>query len=59
MRFRPVRSRPDGVGPERVRADETEQKAPLGELVDIMVVGAACTYLATPLARPGRHRLPA
>jgi enoyl-[acyl-carrier protein] reductase I len=27
------------------------QKAPLGELVDIMDVGFACAYLASPLAR--------
>ena len=27
------------------------EKAPLGELVDIMDVGAACAYLATPFAR--------
>ena len=30
---------------------EAAQKAPLGELVDIMDVGYACTYLATSLAR--------
>ena len=30
---------------------EAAQKAPLGELVDIMDVGFACAYLATPLAR--------
>ena len=27
------------------------QKAPLGELVDVMDVGFACAYLATPYAR--------
>jgi enoyl-[acyl-carrier protein] reductase I len=27
------------------------EKAPIGELVDVMDVGAACTYLATPFAR--------
>ena len=31
--------------------NESVQKAPLGELVDIMDVGFACAYLATPLAR--------
>ena len=31
--------------------NEAEQKAPLGELVDIMDVGFACSYLATSLAR--------
>ena len=30
---------------------EAAQKAPLGELVDIMDVGYACAYLATPFAR--------
>jgi hypothetical protein len=33
---------------------EAEQKAPLGELVDIIDVGFACAYLAMPFAR--RHR---
>ena len=31
--------------------DEAAHKAPLGELVDIMDVGYACAYLATPFAR--------
>ena len=31
--------------------NEAAQKAPLGELVDIMDVGWACAYLATPFAR--------
>lgn len=31
--------------------NEAAQKAPIGELVDIMDVGAACAYLATPFAR--------
>ncbi len=31
--------------------NEAEQRAPLGELVDIMDVGFACAYLATPLAK--------
>jgi enoyl-[acyl-carrier protein] reductase I len=30
---------------------DTEERAPLGELVDIMDVGFACAYLATPYAR--------
>ena len=30
---------------------EAAQKAPLGELVDIMDVGFACAYLATPFAK--------
>ena len=30
---------------------EAAQKAPIGELVDIMDVGFACAYLATPYAR--------
>jgi enoyl-[acyl-carrier protein] reductase I len=30
---------------------EAAQKAPLGELVDILDVGFACAYLATPYAR--------
>ncbi len=30
---------------------EAAQKAPLGELIDIMDVGYACAYLATPFAR--------
>jgi enoyl-[acyl-carrier protein] reductase I len=31
--------------------NEAAERAPLGELVDIMDVGFACAYLATPLAR--------
>lgn len=31
--------------------NEAQQKAPLGELVDIMDVGFTCAYLATPFAR--------
>ena len=31
--------------------NEAAQKAPLGELVDIMDVGFSCAYLATPFAR--------
>jgi enoyl-[acyl-carrier protein] reductase I len=30
---------------------EAAQKAPLGELVDIMDVGFTCAYLATPFAK--------
>ena len=30
---------------------EAEQRAPIGELVDIMDVGFTCAYLATPYAR--------
>jgi enoyl-[acyl-carrier protein] reductase I len=30
---------------------EAAQRAPLGELVDVMDVGFACAYLATPYAR--------
>ena len=31
--------------------NEAARKAPIGELVDVMDVGAACAYLATPLAK--------
>ena len=31
--------------------NEAVQRAPIGELVDIMDVGFACAYLATPFAR--------
>ncbi len=31
--------------------DEAAERAPLGELADIMDVGSACAYLATPFAR--------
>lgn len=31
--------------------NEAAQKAPLGELIDIMDVGFTCAYLATPLAK--------
>ena len=33
------------------KLNEAAKKAPLGELVDIMDVGWACAYLATPFAR--------
>ena len=33
--------------------NQAEQRAPIGELVDIMDVGFACAYLATPFARSG------
>ena len=53
---------PISPGPLRTRASggikdfeyllaEAAQKAPVGELVDIMDVGAVCTYLASPFAR--------
>ncbi len=44
---------PGGVGPEGLRAavERGGEKAPLGELVDIMDVGYACAYLATPFAQ--------
>ncbi len=31
--------------------NQAEQRAPIGELIDIMDVGFACAYLATPLAK--------
>jgi enoyl-[acyl-carrier protein] reductase I len=31
--------------------NEAVEKAPVGELVDVMDVGFACAYLATPYAR--------
>ena len=31
--------------------NEAAHKAPLGEMIDIMDVGYACTYLATPFAK--------
>ena len=31
--------------------NQAEQRAPIGELIDIMDVGFACVYLATPLAK--------
>ena len=60
-----VRIHPNSPGPLKTRAasglrdfelllNEAEQKAPLGELVDIIDVGFACAYLAMPFAR--RHR---
>jgi len=36
--------------------NEAAERAPLGELVDIMDVGFTCSFLATPLARPCRAR---
>ena len=49
-------------GPQKTRAasglkdfeqllNEAAEKAPVGELVDIMDVGFTCAYLATPFAR--------
>jgi enoyl-[acyl-carrier protein] reductase I len=57
-----IRVHPISPGPLKTRAAsglkdfdlllaEAAQKAPLGELVDIMDVGFACAYLATPYAR--------
>jgi enoyl-[acyl-carrier protein] reductase I len=57
-----IRVHPISPGPLKTRAasglrdfdlllNEAVQKAPVGELVDIMDVGFACAYLATPYAR--------
>ena len=57
-----IRVHPISPGPLKTRAasglkdfdlmlNEAMQKAPVGELVDIMDVGFACAYLATPYAR--------
>ena len=57
-----IRVHPMSPGPLKTRAasglkdfdlllTEAAQRAPLGELVDIMDVGFACAYLATPYAR--------
>src|SRR5690349_4297389 len=57
-----IRVHPISPGPLKTRAasglkdfelllNEAAEKAPLGELVDIMDVGFACAYLATSLAR--------
>jgi len=57
-----IRVHPVSPGPLKTRAasglkdfdlllNEAVQKAPVGELVDIMDVGFACAYLATPYAR--------
>jgi enoyl-[acyl-carrier protein] reductase I len=59
---RGIRVHPVSPGPLKTRAasglkdfdlllNEAVQKAPVGELVDIMDVGFACAYLATPYAR--------
>jgi enoyl-[acyl-carrier protein] reductase I len=59
---RGIRVHPVSPGPLKTRAAsglkdfdlmlaEAAQKAPVGELVDIMDVGFACAYLATPYAR--------
>jgi enoyl-[acyl-carrier protein] reductase I len=40
-----------GIKDFELLLNEAAREAPLGELVDIMDVGAACAYLATPLAR--------
>jgi len=59
---RGIRVHPISPGPLKTRAasglrdfdlmlNQAMQKAPVGELVDIMDVGYACAYLATPYAR--------
>jgi enoyl-[acyl-carrier protein] reductase I len=59
---RGIRVHPISPGPLKTRAssglkhfelllNEAAEKAPVGELVDIMDVGFACAYLATPFAR--------
>jgi enoyl-[acyl-carrier protein] reductase I len=59
---RKIRVHPISPGPLKTRAasglkdfdlllNEAVEKAPVGELVDIMDVGFACAYLATPYAR--------
>ncbi|MBX9961806.1 MAG: enoyl-ACP reductase FabI [Burkholderiales bacterium] len=59
---RRIRVHPISPGPLKTRAasglkdfdlllNEASQRAPVGELVDIMDVGFACAYLATPYAR--------
>ncbi|HET7365533.1 MAG TPA: enoyl-ACP reductase FabI [Burkholderiales bacterium] len=59
---RGIRVHPISPGPLKTRAasglkdfdlllNEAMEKAPVGELVDIMDVGFACAYLATPYAR--------
>jgi enoyl-[acyl-carrier protein] reductase I len=59
---RGIRVHPVSPGPLKTRAasglkdfdlllNEAMQRAPVGELVDIMDVGFACAYLATPYAR--------
>jgi len=59
---RGIRVHPVSPGPLKTRAasglkdfdlllNEAMEKAPVGELVDIMDVGFACAYLATPYAR--------
>ncbi len=61
-----IRVHPISPGPLKTRAasglkdfdlllNEAVGKAPVGELVDIMDVGFACAYLATPV-RPTHHR---
>jgi len=59
---RGIRVHPISPGPLKTRAssglkdfelllNEAAEKAPVGELIDIMDVGFACAYLATPFAR--------
>jgi enoyl-[acyl-carrier protein] reductase I len=40
-----------GIKDFELLLNEAAQKAPLGELIDVMDVGFACAYLATPFAR--------
>ena len=40
-----------GIKDFELLLNEAAEKAPLGELVDIMDVGFACAYLATPFAQ--------
>lgn len=40
-----------GIKDFELLLNEAAQKAPLGELIDVMDVGYACAYLATPFAR--------
>ena len=51
---RPVRLKTraaSGLKDFELLLNEAAEKAPVGELVDIMDVGFACAYLATPFAR--------
>ena len=48
----PLRTRAaSGLKNFELMLNEAAHKAPLGELIDIMDVGYACAYLATPFAR--------
>jgi enoyl-[acyl-carrier protein] reductase I len=37
--------------PSDLLLHEAQQRAPVGELIDIMDIGMACAYLATPYRR--------